>query len=222
MNTRVYRNSNEQNRGNQPNRWGEPSRSDMVRSATPMERAKSRAAGYSAIIVIVVLCMAVTFAAIALNANPKNKTGQVGGDPIVFAAPVSGDFTVTKYYSDSKLQWNETAKQWQGFKAMNFQSELGTAIVATYAGTVTEVSTSATYGTVVKIQHKDGVMTVYSGLDEALEVKKGDTVVKGQRIGKFGDTLNLEAKSGPTLRMEVYENGKKVNPEKYLVLSENK
>ena len=105
---------------------------------------------------------------------------------------------------------------------MNMQAELGTAVVATYAGTVTEVSSSPTYGTCVKIQHKDGLMTVYCGLDSAVEVKKGDYVEKGQRIGKFGDTLKLEAKDGPTLRIEVFKDGKKVNPADYIAFGENK
>ena len=218
MNTRIYKNNE---------RWGEPARErEQVRSATSMERAKSRAAGYSAIAVLVVLCLAVVFAAVALNAPKRQAPAEIPNEPvavpIAFALPIAGEFTITKYYADNKLQWNETAKQWQGFKAMNVQAEMGQAIVATYAGTITEVSSNAMYGTVVKIQHRDGLMTVYSGLDAEVNVKKGDYVEKGQHIGKFGDTLKLEAKEGPTLRIEVFKDGKKVNPADYIAFGENK
>jgi len=214
MNTRIYKNSyNEQSKEScQANGWGEP-KHESVRGATPMERARSSAAGVSAVIVLIMLSVTIVFASIAL-ANPKNKgEPPVQGPldvPITFAVPVNGEFSITRYYADDRLQWNETAQQWQGFKAINMSAELGTAVVATYAGTITEVSSSAMYGTVVKITHKDGLMTVYSGLDPALDVKRGDYVEKGQRIGKFGDTLKLEAKDGPTLRIEVFKDGKKI------------
>ena len=218
MNTRIYRNSyNEQPRGG----W-ENSNQPSARSATPMERARSRAAGYSAIAIIVMLSLAITLTSIALSGNPKKPGGEQTQVPIAFATPIVGEFTVTKHYADDKLQWNETAKQWQGFRAVNMQAVLGQSVVATYAGTITEVSTSAMYGTVVKIQHRDGLMTVYSGLDKEVDIKQGDYVEKGQKIGKFGDTLALEKKDGPTLRIEVFKNGKKVNPADYIALGENK
>ena len=224
MNTRIYRNSyGEQPRGGyQSNNWENPNQSS-ARSATPMERARTRAASYSAILIIVMLSLAITFTSIVLS-NPKKKgepTDPVAA-PIAFAIPISGEFTVTKSYADDKLQWNQTANQWQGFKAVNMQAEIGTNTVATYAGTVTEVSTNAMNGTIVKIQHKDNLMTVYSGLDPVVDVKKGDYVEKGQVIGKFGDTLKLEAKDGPTLRIEVYKDGKKVNPADYIAFGDNK
>ena len=223
MNTRIYRNSyNEQPKGGYQNgNWENPNQSS-VRSATPMERARSRAASYSAIAIILMLSFAITLTSIVLSNPKKNDKGEPVAAPIAFAIPISGEFTVSKSYADDKLQWNQTANQWQGFKAMNLQAEMGTNIVATYAGTVTEVSTNAMNGTVVKIQHKDNLMTVYSGLDPTVDVKKGDYVEKGQVIGKFGDTLKLESKDGPTLRIEVYKDGKKVNPADYIAFGDNK
>ena len=209
MNTRIYRNNNDQ--------WGEA-------KAAPVEKTKNRAAAISAVLVLVMLSLTILFASIALNNPNKKPDGPTEPvvTPIAFGLPIVGEFNITKYYADDKLQWNETAKQWQGFKAINMQAQMGQTVVATYAGTVTEVSTSAMYGTVVKIQHKEGLMTVYSGLDKAVTVKQGDYVEKGQAIGKFGDTLKLEAKDGPTLRIEVFKDGKKVNPADYIAFGENK
>jgi len=215
MNTRVYRNS-----AGQITRDWDTGPDTEVRRSTPMERAKSHAATYSAIVLLVMLTLAVTITTIALNT--KKPVEDVGTTPIVFAMPVTGTFNVTKYYSDSTLQWNETAKQWQGFKAVNIQAELGSAVVATYAGTITNITSDSMYGTVVKIQHKDGLMTVYSGLDPDVYVKQGDYVEKGQAIGKFGDTLKLESKDGPTLRIEVYKDGVKVDPANYIIFGDNK
>ena len=44
----------------------------------------------------------------------------------------------------------------------------------------------------------------------------GDTVVKGQKIGTISDSAYDEFKEGPHVHLCVYENGVKIDPEKYL------
>ena len=193
-----------------------------IRSATKMERAKSKAMGISALVVVLMLAAAVTFAAIALNMGNSQEPG-VDDPPvgevsarIAFAFPVSGTCTIIKEYSADELQYNATAKVWTGHKAVDIAAELGTPVLATYAGTVTSVVNNAMYGTVVTIQHTDDLKTVYSSLDKNVNVTVGDYVEKGQRIGAVGNTAAVEENDPAHIHLEVYKNGAKVNPADYI------
>lgn len=191
-----------------------------IRSATKMERARAKAVGWSAFLLVLMLTVTVAFVAIVLdrgsqNPNPPGPGGEVGG-PIAFGMPVSGTINVIKEYSDSELQYNQTAKRWEGHKAYDIGATLGTSILATYAGTVTSVVNNSMWGTVVTIEHRDGLKTVYSGLDKNVLVSSGDTVTKGQRIGSMGNTAAIEEKDSPHVHLEVFKDGKKVNPADYI------
>ena len=219
MTTRVYRKTPKPG-GFHTNSWGEPRREP--RRAEPVENSRRRAGTWSAVVVMVMLTLTIAFTAIMLSDNqPRGEGEQVGG-PVVFGLPINGEFTITRHYANDRLQWNATANQWQGFRSMNLQAELGTPVVATYAGTITEVSRNQTTGVTVRIQHAHGLETVFSGLAPELDVRRGDTVKKGQQIGLFGDTLALEARDGPTLRIQVYQNGQRVNPADFIAFGDNK
>lgn len=68
------------------------------------------------------------------------------------------------------------------------------------------------YGNIIIIDHQNGVHTWYAHLD-SIGVKAGDTVEKGAVIGALGNT---GYSTGPHLHFEVRENGKPVDPGKYL------
>ena len=220
MTTRVYRRTPRPG-GFHTNSWGEP-RVER-RAPEPLEKSKSRAGVWSAMIVMVMLTLTVALTAIMLSDNQiRGGEGEPVGGAVVFGVPIGGEFTITRHYANDRLQWNATANQWQGFRAMNLQAELGTPILATYAGTITEVSRSQTTGTLIRIQHAHGLETVLSGLAPEVDVRRGDTVRKGQQIGTFGDTLALEALDGPTLRIQIYQNGVRVNPADFIAFGDNK
>ena len=89
----------------------------------------------------------------------------------------------------------------------------GTSISAIGSGKVEKTEYSDTgYGCHVVINHGNGIKTLY-GHCSAICVKKGDKVEKGQIIAKVGSTGKS---TGPHLHLNVYENGKTVNPIKYL------
>ena len=91
---------------------------------------------------------------------------------------------------------------------------LGKPAVAADGGVVIEASTgwNGGYGTVVKIQHSNGLITVYAHL-QTLKVVKGQKVSAGQTIGLIGNTGRS---FGPHLHFEVIKNGVKVNPLNYV------
>jgi murein DD-endopeptidase MepM/ murein hydrolase activator NlpD len=75
----------------------------------------------------------------------------------------------------------------------------GTSVSAAASGTVAAVTKDTDQVPIVVIRHDDGLLTVYAGLD-ALKVKKGDTVKRGQAIGavRQGDPafLHFEVRKG--------------------------
>lgn len=89
---------------------------------------------------------------------------------------------------------------------------VGTPVVATGKGEVIDARREAYYGNVVRIDHGNGIVTVYAHLN-SLRVKQGDKVVRHQPIGTLGSTGRS---TGPHVHYEVRVNGKAANPEKYL------
>ncbi len=79
-------------------------------------------------------------------------------------------------------------------------------------GTVTFAGYNGGYGYCVKIQHANGLSTLYAHLN-TIKVVKGQTVSRNQTIGLIGSTGNS---SGPHLHFEVIKNGVRVNPLLYV------
>ena len=70
------------------------------------------------------------------------------------------------------------------------------------------------YGNYVAIQHSDGTVVYYGHLyANSITVTAGDTVERGQVIGKIGSS---GSSTGPHLHFEVRVNGEKVNPLNYI------
>ena len=88
----------------------------------------------------------------------------------------------------------------------------GTAIVAAEAGTVISAYYNSAYGNMIIIDHGGGVATLYGHMSSML-VSTGQTVTRGQTIGKVGST---GWSTGNHLHFEVRINGEHVNPWTYL------
>jgi len=65
------------------------------------------------------------------------------------------------------------------------------------------------------LDHGQGITSIYIHLSR-IEVKKGQTVARGSRLGKVGST---GASTGPHLHWSVYTQGTNVDPRYYLRLS---
>jgi murein DD-endopeptidase MepM/ murein hydrolase activator NlpD len=68
------------------------------------------------------------------------------------------------------------------------------------------------FGNLLLIKHEGGLITAYAHTDTLL-VSRGDTVTRGQVIGKVGTTGGVET---PQLHFEVRQGTRAVNPSKYL------
>ncbi len=94
---------------------------------------------------------------------------------------------------------------------IDFSSPQGTPIQATGAGRVVKAERGSGYGMHVVIDHGYGYKTLYGHMSR-IDVKVGDKVVRGQKIGLVGSTGTSTA---PHCHYEVHFKGDKVNPIHY-------
>ena len=86
----------------------------------------------------------------------------------------------------------------------------GTLVKSAGDGIITEISKSADYGTVVHIDHGNGITAKYCSLKN-VTVKKDVTVNAGQAIGEI-DTVPCECVDKPHLHFETFKDGKAISP----------
>ena len=93
-------------------------------------------------------------------------------------------------------------------------SSLGKTVVAAAEGTVVIAGVHSSYGYYVKIDHGNGMQTLYAHcLAGSLLVSPGDHVSAGAPIARIGMTGYA---TGPHLHFEVIINGTRVDPKPYL------
>ncbi len=128
----------------------------------------------------------------------------------IFCWPAVNLYTVTSPFGHRSLGYH------RGIDISGANAS-GSLVVAGAAGTVTEAGWSTGgYGNYVKIDHGNGVETLYAHmLDNSLMVSVGDVVQKGQTIGRVGNT---GYSFGAHLHFEVRVNGNRLNPAPYLGL----
>ncbi|MDN6626555.1 MAG: peptidoglycan DD-metalloendopeptidase family protein [Pisciglobus halotolerans] len=90
----------------------------------------------------------------------------------------------------------------------------GGTIVAAQSGTVVTAGYHSSWGYHVKINHGNGLQTLYAHMRPgSLTVVPGQKVSQGQQVGTMGTT---GSSTGVHLHFEVYKNGSRVNPDPYL------
>lgn len=84
----------------------------------------------------------------------------------------------------------------------------GSPVYAAKPGTVIKAGVAGSYGNLIIVQHENGISTRYAHLSR-FNVKQGDKVNAGQRIGSVGSTGNS---TGPHLHFEIRVNNKPIDP----------
>lgn len=101
-------------------------------------------------------------------------------------------------------------------KGVDLGGQQGDNIYAIQSGKVISADNHtlhSNYGMAILIQHQDGFTSLYAHLN-SIDVKPGDHIHSGQRIGTLGSTGKS---TGPHLHLELIHNGKHINPINYLV-----
>ena len=94
-------------------------------------------------------------------------------------------------------------------EGIDISAPAGTPVKAADGGTVAAVTNNTSGVSIVVVKHSDGLLTVYTNI-EGLAVEKGDTVSRGETIGK------IRASEPSFLHFEVRRGLQSVDPTEYL------
>ena len=133
---------------------------------------------------------------------------------LVFTWPVNG--TIIADYSVETLTYSQTMGDWRTHDGLDLAVTLGAKVIATANGTVSAVFQDDFMGTVLEIDHGNGLVSQYASLAEVPTVKVGDTVKTGSVIGSVGTTAAAENGLQPHLHFAMYQDGNPVDPHDYL------
>lgn len=130
-----------------------------------------------------------------------------------FVSPVLGE--VIKGFSDTELQYSMTMGDMRLHKGLDIAADMGTPVVAAGEGIVKSIFKDAMLGTVVEIDHGNGITVRYCGLNALPGVKVGDMVDSSTRLGSV-DVIPIESVEQRHLHLEFYKDGKAVSPSDYI------
>lgn len=152
------------------------------------------------------------------SATVPEQNVPVGTTDLNFISPME-NASVIKNYSDTELQYNKTLNQWEAHFAVDLASEQS-SVYSVLSGVVSSVNKAYETGTEIKITHDNGFVSVYSSLNENVDVKQGDKVAKGQKIAEIADSSSRESLEGKHLHFELYKDGTKVDPSNYITFEQ--
>jgi len=117
-----------------------------------------------------------------------------------------------------EFRWPARGRIIQGFKSggndgINIAVPEGTSVKAAESGVVAYAGSELKgYGNLILIRHPNGYVSAYANNGE-LNVKRGETVKRGQTIAKSGQSGNV---SSPQLHFELRKGSTPVDPSNYL------
>jgi murein DD-endopeptidase MepM/ murein hydrolase activator NlpD len=101
----------------------------------------------------------------------------------------------------------------QMHEGLDISNRIGTLVIATADGIVSDTGKDYSHGNVVVISHGFGMTSRYSHLNKIF-VRAGQKVKRGDKIAEVGTTGRS---TGPHLHYEVRVNGIPVNPARYIL-----
>lgn len=123
--------------------------------------------------------------------------------------PMGGDFDITSGFGSRSDPFTRGLAMHTG---IDFRAPTGTGVRAAAPGKVIEAGWMGGYGQMVEIDHGNGMTTRYAHLS-SIDVDVGDTVTRGEVIGRVGSTGRS---TGPHLHYEVRVDGDAVDPMRFL------
>lgn len=128
--------------------------------------------------------------------------------------PIEGE--IINGYSNGELVKSETLGLWQTHDGIDIAAADGTEVKSCTTGTVKEVFQDPLWGFCVTVDHGDGVVGYYYGLDKAVPVIVGQELKSGEVLGKTGSTADCESALAPHLHFALKKNDKFINPAEFI------
>ncbi len=155
----------------------------------------------------------------ASNQTPEtNQEKQQPAKTTVFTWPVRG--TLSREFSLEVFAYDSTMGDWRTHSGLDLETDVGTQVIAAGSGTVSAVAEDPLMGTMVVIDHGEGLESLYANLAEQPSVKVGDVITTGTVIGAVGNTALAESASAAHLHFEMKQDGLAVDPVSYFPKAE--
>ena len=152
---------------------------------------------------------------------PEDKPTGAPGDenasvnkPVYFIVPIENPTSIGEY--SETMVYNSTLNRYSSHLAVDYYAPEGTNVLAVFDGSVLSVESTFLQGTTITIDHGNGLYSIYNSLADGDSVSVGQKVSQGDIIGQVSTTNRQEYKDGAHLHFEVKENGKLIDPAKYL------
>jgi murein DD-endopeptidase MepM/ murein hydrolase activator NlpD len=126
-----------------------------------------------------------------------------------FILPMGND--IIKDFSAGEMVYSETMGDWRVHNGVDFGGSAGNDVGAVADGKITKVYDDVFWGTVVEIDHGNGMTARYCGMKNATCLPEGTQVVKGEKIGTLGH-IPVEISDEDHLHLEILIDGKTVDP----------
>ncbi|MGN0520152.1 MAG: peptidoglycan DD-metalloendopeptidase family protein [Candidatus Fimenecus sp.] len=126
-----------------------------------------------------------------------------------FSLPLSGG--VDKAFSNGDMVQSKTMGDWRVHNGVDFLGTVGDQVRAVNNGVVKAVYDDVLWGTVVEIDHGDGLVARYCGLGKGSTASVGDKVKINDRIGNLG-SVPVESADAVHLHFEMRQDGNAVDP----------
>lgn len=121
----------------------------------------------------------------------------------------------SKEYSAGEIVKNITTDDWRTHNGVDLKGVTGDPVKAICDGTVVDVYDDALWGSVVIIDHGNGITAKYCGLGKGSTVEKGNNIKINDKVGNLGE-VPVEKGDGTHLHLEIYKDGKTVSPMDYI------
>ncbi len=160
---------------------------------------------YLILIPIVAIC-SLSFNKNGFNNNLPIITTNHSSIPSIFPIQNKTVADITSHFG--KLRHFNKHKKAKVHQGIDIRATIGTPVVATADGVLSNASYQGNWGNLIIISHAKGYETWYAHLD-SFKLEKGAFVKKGEVIGYTGDT---GLSKGPHLHYEVKHNNKNLDP----------
>ena len=136
-----------------------------------------------------------------------------------FALPIAGDYVMVHTFVDETLEAEElelavisTGTSMVTSTGISYAKKDNSTfdVLAIYDGKVIDITTDELEGCVVKIQHSNSILSVYSSLTN-VNVSVGDSVSQGDVIAKASTSIS-DTQAGVHATLEILVDNEYVNP----------